>query len=348
MSETILMPVIETFFISAACSYLLTPFVRALAVKLNYFDHPQDNKVHAHPVPLLGGLAIFAAFVIAVITKSQAIAYPQARAILFGASILVVIGLIDDRMGMMPNIKLLGQFLSAMVVVKAGIRLEFIGNYYISVLLTYVWIIGITNAFNLLDNMNGLSSGIAAIAALFFGAISFMSGQFAVSIISFALAGSSIGFLKHNFPKASLFMGDAGSLVLGFVLASIAIMGSWKTPMLTSAIMIPILILGYPIFDTALVSVMRIIEGRSIFQGGKDHSSHRLALLGLKRYKTVVLIYFICALMGITAVSVTRLKGAQGLMLTFLAFICMLALGIRLSLVDTKRNGRKKGVNAPD
>ncbi len=342
------MPIIETFVISMASSYLLTPFVRALAVKLNYFDHPKDNKVHAHPVPLLGGLAIFAAFAIAVLTKSQAIAYPQVRAILFGASILVVIGLIDDRMGMMPNIKLLGQFLSAMVVVKAGLRIECIGNYYLSVLVTYVWIIGITNAFNLLDNMNGLSSGIAAISALFFGAIAFMSGQFVVSIISFALAGSSIGFLRHNFPKASLFMGDTGSLVLGFVSASIAIMGSWKTPMLTSSIMIPVLILGYPIFDTALVSIIRIMEGRSIFQGGKDHSSHRLALLGLKRYKTVLLIYLICVLMGIAAISIMHFNGARGLIVAFLVFICMLALGIRLSLVDTKSNGRKKGVNASD
>lgn len=337
--------VIEVFFIAGFISYLITPFIRIVAVKLDYLDHPKDNKVHAHPTPLLGGVAIFLAFFIAMLTKEQALAAPQIRAILLGSFILLIIGLVDDKMGMMPNFKLFGQFLAAMVVIKAGLRIEFIPNYYLSVIFTYIWIIGITNSFNLLDNMNGLSAGIAGIAALFFGVISFMDGQFLTSIVSFTLAGSAFGFLKHNFPKANLFMGDSGSLVLGYVLASIAILGKWKSYILTTSLMVPVLVLGYPIFDTALVSIIRIIESRSIFQGGKDHSSHRLALLGLKRYRAVLAIYGICICLGLSAFIVTRVHWTMGVSLGVLTFIVMLALGIRLSLVDTKRFGRKKGVS---
>jgi len=337
--------IIEIFFLAAVISYLGTPFVRMLAIRLNYFDHPQDNKVHAHPTPLLGGVAIFAAFIISVFTKNEIVSLSPVQAIMGGAFILLVVGLIDDKMGMVPEFKLLGQFLAAMLVVKAGLRIAFIPNYYLSIIITYIWIIGITNAFNLLDNMNGLSAGIAVISAFFFGVISYMNGETVVSAMSFALAGSALGFLKHNFPKAAIFMGDSGSLVLGYVLAALALFGNWKTTSLTTTLMIPILVLGYPIFDTTLVSVKRILEGRSIFQGGKDHSSHRLALLGLKKYRAVLIIYLVCFLLGAAALAVKMACPALGLGFVAAAFIGLLALGVRLGFVDTKRFGRKKGLH---
>ncbi len=333
---------IDVLFISTFIAYLVTPFIRTVAIKFGYLDNPQDNKVHAHPTPLLGGISIFIAFIIAILTKEPVISLAPVRAMLLGAFILLIIGLIDDKMGMMPKFKLFGQFLAAMIVIKSGLRVEFINNYYLSVIITYIWIIGITNAFNLLDNMNGLSAGIASISAAFFGIISYINGQPEISIIAFALAGSSLGFLKHNFPKASIFMGDTGSLVLGYVLSVIAIMGHWKTYILTTSLMVPILVLGYPIFDTALVSVMRILERRSIFQGGKDHSSHRLSLMGFKRVKTVLIIYTISIFLGSIALIITNVHWRMGLLLLILTFIVMLGLGIRLSLVGTKRFGRKK------
>ena len=339
------MQIADTFLISFVVAYLSTPFIRTLAIKLDYLDHPRDNKPHAHPTPLLGGVAIVAAFIIAVLTKTQLISSVEVRFMLLGIFILVVIGLIDDRMGMMPNVKLLGQFLAAMVAIKAGARIDCIHNYYLSVFVTYAWIIGITNSFNLLDNMNGLSAGIAGISALFFGIISYMNGQPAVSALSFALAGSSLGFLRHNFPKAKIFMGDSGSLVLGYVLAVLALLGVWKSESTLTSTMIPVLILAYPILDTTLVSVMRTLEGRSIFQGGMDHSSHRLALLGLKRYRTVLVIYTICVLLGITAILITKTSKEEGIILGGAAFACMAILGVRLAFVDTKRFGRKKGAN---
>ncbi len=336
---------IDVFFISAFIAYLLTPFIRIVALKTGYLDHPQDNKVHAHATPLLGGVSIFIAFLIAMLTKEPVVSLAPARAMLLGAFILLIIGLIDDKMGMMPKFKLLGQFLAAMIIIKAGLRVEFIHNYYLSVIVTYIWIVGITNAFNLLDNMNGLSAGIACISAFFFGVLSYINGQPEISVISFALAGSSLGFLKHNFPKASIFMGDAGSLVLGYVLSAIAIMGHWKTYILTTSLMVPILVLGYPIFDTVLVSVMRILERRSIFQGGKDHSSHRISLMGFKRVKTVLIIYLICIFLGIVALTITKVHWHAGLALLAVTFVIMLGLGIRLSLIGTKRFGRKKAVH---
>lgn len=332
----------EILFISAFISYLSTPFIRMIAFKLDYIDHPENNKVHAHPTPLLGGVAIFTAFLITVIANYQIVANLPIIPILSGTFILLIIGLIDDRMGMMPNFKLLGQFLAAMIVIKAGLRIQFLHNYYLNVIVTYIWIVGMTNAFNLLDNMNGLSAGIAAIAAIFFSIISYMNGQIFLSAICLALAGSALGFLKHNFPKANIFMGDAGSLILGYLLAVIAIIGSWKTYILTTSLAIPILVLGYPIFDTILVSAMRVLERRSIFQGGKDHSSHRLALLGFKRYKTVLIVYVICIFLGSAAIVITNSNGKIGMAVGCIAFLSMLAFGVRLSFVDSRRFGRKK------
>ncbi len=337
--------ILDTFFIATIVTYLLTPFIRVLAINLNYLDHPKDNKVHAHPTPLLGGVAIFTGFIIAVLTKSQIMALTPVPAMLLGAFILLVIGLIDDKMGMMPNFKLLGQFLAAMVVIKSGLLVGFTNNYYLNIIVTYTWIVGITNSFNLLDNMNGLSAGISVISAIFFGASAYLNGEPAIAALSVAVAGSSLGFLKYNFPKASLFMGDSGSLVLGYILASLAVMSGWKATTITISTAVPALILGYPIFDTVLVTVMRIREGRSIFQGGKDHSSHRLALLRFKRYRAVLAIYAICFFLGIVALIAPRTNFIIGICLIFSALVVMIGLGLRLGAVDTKSFGRKKESN---
>ncbi|MDD5423111.1 MAG: MraY family glycosyltransferase, partial [Candidatus Omnitrophica bacterium] len=195
---------------------------------------------------------------------------------------------------------------------------------------------------NLLDNMNGLSAGIAVIASVFFGIIMWSSHQLEIAVISFALAGSCLGFLRYNFPKANIFMGDSGSLVIGFILASIGILGSWKTNFLTTSLAMPMLVLAYPIFNTTLVTVMRLLEGRSIFQGGKDHSSHRLALLSFRRRKAVLVIYGICFILGLSALALQKapIKGAFAIIAVVV--LSLIALGIRLGMVDTGRFGRKK------
>jgi UDP-GlcNAc:undecaprenyl-phosphate GlcNAc-1-phosphate transferase len=305
-------------------------------------DHPKNTKVHAHPTALLGGVSIYIAFVLGLFTTVNFTHDPRLLSIITATTMLLVVGLVDDRIGMMPEVKLLAQFLAAMIVIKSGVRIEFMNNYYLSMAVTYLWLVGITNAFNLLDNMNGLSAGIATIAAVFFGIIMWSGNQILIAVISFALAGSTLGFLKHNFPNASIFMGDTGSLVIGFVLASTAVLGSWCTRFLTTSLALPIIVLAYPIFDTTLVTVMRLIEGRSIFQGGRDHSSHRLALLGYKRKRAVLLIYGVCVFLGVSALLVQRVSLKSAILVIAGIATIMLALGIRLAMVDTGRYGRVK------
>ena len=190
----------------------------------------------------------------------------------------MVVGIIDDKWKLMPRIKLLCQFIAALIAVLMGVQVVFIKIPLASMIFTCIWLVAMTNAFNLLDNINGLCTGISGISAFFFGVLALINGNMMIAIISFALMGSCLGFLWHNFPKARIFMGDAGSMFLGYALASIAVAGSWKTSSVTTSVAIPVLILGYPIFDVTLVTLTRLIEGRPISKGGKDHSSHRLAI----------------------------------------------------------------------
>jgi len=334
--------IVEVFVTTTIVSYLITPLIRNIAIKTGYLDHPKSTKVHAHPTPLLGGLGIYIAFVVGLFTTIRFVQEPKLVSILIGCTFLLIVGLIDDKMGMMPEMKLLAQLLAAMVIVKSGIRIEFLSNYYLNSIFTYLWIVGITNSFNLLDNMNGLSAGIAVIAAVFFGVVMWASNQIEIAVVSFAMAGAALGFLKHNFPRAHIFMGDTGSLVVGFVLASTAILGSWNTRFLTTSLAMPIVILAYPIFDTTLVAIMRLKEGRSVFQGGRDHSSHRLALLGFKKKRAVLVIYSICMLLGFSALLIQRLYLKSAMTVLTIVIVAMLTLGARLAMVDTGRFGRKK------
>jgi len=330
------------FIIALVLSYCLTPLFKMTAMRLNFFDHPEiKKKSHAKPIPLLGGVAIFTSFFLAVLfsTRSEEALLP----VFLGALVLVVFGLIDDRFGMMPNVKLAAQFIAALIVIRMGIRVDTIQNHYLSLIFTVVWIVGITNAFNLLDNLNGLSSGIAGIAGVFFGIIALHNGQFFTAVISFALAGACFGFLKHNFPRAHIFMGDTGSMFIGFILSCIAIIGTWKTDKISISLSLPILILSYPIFDTLLVTIIRIIEGRSIFQGGRDHSSHILALLGFKKKRAVILIFFIAFYTGVCAYMMSISSVAVGFAVMILAYLFLLILGLYLlSVRITKARKTKK------
>ena len=251
MTVTKSVDILEVFIVSSLIAFLVTPFVRVVASKTGYLDKPQNNKIHAHFTPLLGGVAIFLALFIGIISQWDVIKLHrfnnQITSMLTAMTLLLVLGLIDDKIGMEPDIKLFGQFVAAMILFKSGVKITFLENYYLNLFLTYFWIIGMTNSFNLLDNMNGLSAGVAVISSFFFGVIACMDGQHIVAIIAFCVCGASLGFLRHNFPKASIFMGDAGSLVIGFVLSAIAIMGNWRSLGLATSLAVPILVLAYPI-----------------------------------------------------------------------------------------------------
>jgi UDP-GlcNAc:undecaprenyl-phosphate GlcNAc-1-phosphate transferase len=303
-----LRPLAEPFLLAFAGSLLLTPLLRRLAFRLGFVDLPTSRKIHREPIALLGGVAIYVSFAAALLIQGTA-AGPL-LGILVGAVYLMVVGIVDDARGMSPWVKLLAQAGAASVAVASGIHTTFLGALYLNVPFTVLWIVGITNAFNLLDNMDGLAAGVAMISASAFavlaGRYSEIGPEQAVTAMAgAALVGSCLGFLRYNLVRASIFMGDAGSMVLGFTLASLAALGSWRSPTVATSLLIPILVLAYPIFDTTFVTFLRLRGGRPVFQGGKDHSSHRLVSLGIGRTEAVLLIYLFSICHALTAALVT-------------------------------------------
>jgi len=303
-----LQPALKPFLIALMASFFLTPAFRLLAWKIGFVDRPSPRKIHGEPIPLLGGLAIYLAFSLALASAGGFKGH--LLGILLGAALLLILGLIDDRKGMDLKVKLSGQILAALIVVSLGVRTSFLGSPFLNVPFTILWIVGITNAFNLLDNMDGLSAGLAVISATAFSAIASRYGglgpeQLPTALASASLAGACLGFLPYNLYKATIFMGDAGSNVLGFILASLAALGNWRSPTLPTSLAIPLLILAYPIFDTILVVILRWRRGQPIYQGGKDHTSHRLVNLGLGKTETVLLIHLFAICHALTAVLVT-------------------------------------------
>jgi UDP-GlcNAc:undecaprenyl-phosphate GlcNAc-1-phosphate transferase len=292
-----------------AASLGLTPLTRQIAQRVGLMDKPGVRKVHRAPVPLMGGLAIYGAFLLALLLFGNWPAHIiELGAIVVGATWLALIGLLDDRFDLSPWLKFPAQFAAAVLVIASGIRVDLFNNPPLDILLTIIWIVGIINAINFLDNMDGLAAGVSAISALFIFVLAFSQGQELVSRLAAALCGSAIGFLIYNFNPASTFMGDMGSLVLGFVLAVIGIKLRFTQPFQTAAVswMIPILVLGLPIFDTTLVVFTRLREGRSPFEGGKDHTSHRLVAMGLSHRLAVINLYGACILLGIAAIIVSQ------------------------------------------
>ncbi|MDB4349454.1 undecaprenyl/decaprenyl-phosphate alpha-N-acetylglucosaminyl 1-phosphate transferase [Omnitrophica bacterium] len=333
--------IVAAFIISLTIAYLLTPTIRALAKRIGLVDKPSDETMHRHATPLLGGLAIFIAYFLAVIFTRGI--NRDIASILIGGTILLAIGIFDDRYGMMPKIKLFGQIIAALTVVKMGIKVEFIENYYLASVFSCIWIIGITNAINLVDGLDGLSGGITAISAFFFALLSWERGDFAVATLASALFGSSLGFFRYNFPRAFIFMGDAGSMFVGFILANIAILGSWTSPTQITSLAIPIFILGYPIFDTFLVVMSRLREGESVFIGRRDHPHHRFVQMGFKKKHAVLIIFSITFCLGLAGYALSKIKDpVAAIWLAAVVFLLMIALTVRLFMVDPYAAKAKK------
>ena len=306
-----LTPLLGPFVTAFLLALFLTPPVRALARRAGVMDRPSPRKLHARPIPLLGGLALYAA-----IGGAAAFFAPPAPGLLglvAGATLLLLTGLWDDTRGLRPRAKLLAQGAAALLALAGGVSINFLPHPILNWGVTVLWLMGLTNAFNLLDNMDGLSAGVAAISA---GAFALLASryielgpeQLPTAVAGAAIAGACLGFLRHNLYHASIFMGDAGSQTLGFLLAGLAAYGSWRSPTLPTSLLIPFLVLAYPIFDTSLVTLLRWRQGRPITVGGRDHSSHRLVRLGLGRTETVLLIYLFALTHALTAALVTSVS----------------------------------------
>ena len=283
-----------------------TPGARWLALKFGIIDQPAARKVHTTPIPRFGGIAIYGAVVIALLVFRERFGLNQLVSILLGATWVSLVGAWDDRWGMRPALKLLGQVVGAMILIVAGVQVQFLSSVVLNWMVTIIWVVGLTNAINFLDNMDGLSGGITAIASAFFLLLAVQNGQYLVGGLSAALLGASIGFLVYNFNPATIFMGDIGSLFLGFILAGVGI--KLRFPKNTDAItwMVPVLVLGIPIFDTTLVVFSRIRRGLHPATAGKDHTSHRLVRIGFTQREAVMLLYLIGGMLGMVAVFVTQ------------------------------------------
>lgn len=292
-------------------AFLLTKLIRNVATKLKVFDHPNERKIHKKPIPLLGGLAIYVSFVITIFLNfSFSI---ELKGVIIGGTIILLLGLIDDIKHLSAKWKLLGQVVASSTLILFGVKLSFLPSTWWGiggeVLLTIIWIVGITNAVNFFDGMDGLATGLTAICSLSFFIVALITGQQYLGFLTIALAGSCLGFLKFNFRPASIFLGDAGSTFLGFTLAGIAIMGGWAENNPKVALSLPILILSVFIFDMIYITIARVFKGvvRSfkewIEYTGKDHLHHRLVTLGFNETQTVLLIYLIAACLGMGGIN---------------------------------------------
>lgn len=278
-----------------------TPVARRLAWRIGVTDQPSERKVHEQPMPLLGGVAIYAAVVLALVLFGNRLEIAQLAGILIGATLVSFLGLWDDRRPMRPAFRLLAQVGAAAVAVASGVQVQLTGVVALDVAISVLWIVAITNAINFMDNMDGLAGGVSAIAAGYFLLLALANDQQLVAPLSAAVLGACLGFLYYNFNPASIFMGDGGSLFLGFVLACIGIKLRFPDEPYYVTWLVPVLVLAVPLFDLALVMVSRIRRGVNPFTtAGKDHLSHRLTRLGLTHREAALVIYLVgCATGGV-------------------------------------------------
>ena len=325
---------IFAFIVSFAFTFATTPLVRRFAFKIGAIDIPKDNRrMHKKPTPRIGGLAIIFGFTVATLCFAQP--SRQLYGTLAGAAIIAVMGVIDDCKNLPAKLKFVIQIIAALVVVFAGdIKIDVFTNpnflsdnpywvlpEWLSVTLTVIWIVFITNAVNFLDGLDGLAAGVSAIMSISLVFISIRVGEYSIAILGIALMGSCFGFLPFNFNPAKIFMGDTGSTFLGFMLATLSIQGVFKSYAVIS-FAVPLLILGLPLFDALFAMIRRILRGQSPMTADRGHLHHRLVDMGFSQKQTVFILYAISGVLGITAV----LLAESGVLRALLLVICVLIL----------------------
>jgi len=307
-----------------------TPLVRLLAIRVGVVDQPAARKLHTSPIPLLGGVAIYASVCAALLLFSDQLYVSQFVSILLGATWVSSFGLWDDRFGLGAGIKMLAQLSGAAILIMSGIMVSLPVPMPVNYALTVLWIVGITNAMNLLDNMDGLSSGVGAVASAFFLLLAALSGQYLVGSMAAAILGACLGFLIYNFNPASIFMGDTGSLFLGFLLAALGIKLRFPANVTWVTWMIPLLVLIVPLFDTTLVFVSRLRRGKNpLTTPGKDHVSHRLTKYGFSRREAVLLLYLAGCAGGGLAIFVSVADAVSAYSVAGAVVLASLALLVR-------------------
>lgn len=322
-----------TVAVAMVASLALTVPVRRLALQVGMVDQPAPRKIHLAPVPLLGGLAIYCGVIIALLVTLQGHMESQTVGILAGATLLGTVGLLDDRGLLHHQFKLfVAMPAAAVILLLSGIRADvftpFLPKYgpVLDIGLTLFWVVGITAAFSILDHMDGLCTGVAAIAAAYFTLFAVLEGQTVVRVLAAATLGAAIGFLRWNFNPAKIFMGDAGAMFLGFLMATLGLKLRFAEMPHSTAWMVPVLILLVPVFDTLLVIVSRSRRGMLPFATpGKDHTAHRLSNLGWGQRGAVVAMYVLGCVGGGLALMITRLPGFAAWVVAILVAVAILA-----------------------
>ena len=310
--------IIMIFSIAFVVAFFMTPFVKNLAIKLNAVDVPKDNRrVHKKPIPRLGGLAIIMGFLMALIYYFVIVGFDIAvfdrkiLGLILGIIVIEIAGVWDDIKPIRAWTKLLFQIVAAAIVVGFGVRVEFLTNPFVengiidlgiwAIPITMVWIVGITNAINFIDGLDGLAAGVATISSLSLLFIAVYLNQWQTIVLAAGLAGATMGFLPFNFNPAKIFMGETGSAFLGFTLGTISIMGLVKS-YTAIAIIVPLVVLGLPIFDTAFAIIRRVLSGKSPMQADRGHLHHRLVDSGLSQKQSVIILYIISAFLGLAGI----------------------------------------------
>lgn len=328
------MKYIIIFLSSLILSLILTPIVKKVTTRLGIVNMPKDTRWKHEPVALMGGISIFVSFVLAILLITEP--KKEIFVILAGGGAIFVLGFLDDLRGTNPKFKFAFQIVVAFAVAYLGVVSKFTPYVWLEVSLTVLWIVGLSNAINFLDNMDGLSSGIVIIAASSIMGLSLLKGRTDVALLCLALVGACLGFLRYNFNPAKIFMGDCGSLFLGYMLAMLAVLGGWQhNSSAISTFLSSVLVLGVAIFDTTLVTILRLVHGKMPWHGGKDHSSHRLvSILGGSEKRAVLVLYGIGILAGGLGLIVAELSSLWAIIITLAFSVGMVILGVRLSKVE--------------
>lgn len=329
------------FITALTVSLIVMPAVILLAEKTGAMDEPNARKVHKKPIPRIGGLGIYAGFIVAIIFVAIKFGLDgellkETVGLLVSGSLIVVLGLVDDYKNLPAKIKLLGQICAATVLVLFfDVRIDFVtdpfgGYFYLewfAIPATIFWLVGLTNTVNLIDGLDGLAAGVAAIASFAIMLIALEQNFILVAVMTSALAGAAVGFLKYNFHPAEIFMGDTGSMFLGFMLAGISVTGAVKS-VAAIALVVPIFALGLPILDTTFAIVRRVRGGVPIFKPDKGHLHHRLLSVGFTQRQAVLLMYVISALFGLSAIALTAVS-YQIAVLILLLVVAAIIYGVR-------------------
>lgn len=339
------MRIIIAFLVGLLVSLLITPLTKKLAERLGVYDKPDARKVHKGPMTRLGGVGIFCGFMVGLAVYGQFSKLVLGLAL--SASIIMAVGFYDDIKNISPKMKLLGQIVAAVVFMAFGGHLVYITNPFTGNLIdlglwgypiTLLWLVGVCNAVNLIDGLDGLASGISAIAAMSLAVVSLAKGFSVSGAIALILVGSILGFLRYNFHPAQLFMGDCGALLLGFLLGALSILGLSEGATMV-ALFVPIMVLGVPILDTCFAIVRRSLHRKPIFEADKGHLHHQLMQRGLDHQDTVLLIYAFTFILGALAVLVTLLPSLYSMIVLLLFVIIVVAGAAKIGIFS---NGLKK------